>query len=55
MVLTKSPMSPSASGRLRPEMGVPTLRSVVDHYSSCHDLKLSDGEKGDLVQYLRSR
>ena len=32
----------------------PTLTSVVDHYNSCLNLKLTDGEKGDLVQYLRS-
>jgi cytochrome c peroxidase len=33
----------------------PTLTSVVEHYNSCLNLKLTDGEKGDLVQYLRSR
>ena len=32
----------------------PTLRSVVEHYDSCHKLKLTGGEKGDLVEYLRS-
>jgi cytochrome c peroxidase len=33
----------------------PTLRSVVEHYDSCLNLELTGGEKGDLVQYLRSR
>jgi hypothetical protein len=32
-----------------------TLMSVVEHYDSCMNLNLSAGEKGDLVQYLRSR
>ena len=29
--------------------------AVVEHYDSCHKLKLSGGEKSDLVQYLRSQ
>jgi hypothetical protein len=29
-----------------------TLPEVVDHYNSCMNLQLSDGEKADLVQYL---
>jgi hypothetical protein len=33
----------------------PTLMSVVEHYDSCLTLNLTGGEKGDLVQYLRSR
>jgi len=33
----------------------PTLRSVVEHYDSCQNLKLTPREKVDLVQYLRSR
>lgn len=33
----------------------PTLMSVVEHYDSCQNLGLSATEKGDLVQYLRSR
>ena len=33
----------------------PTLRSVVDHYDSCFGLKLSAGEKSDLVAFLRTR
>ena len=31
-----------------------TLGQVVDHYDSCFNLKLSAGEKSDLVQYLKS-
>jgi hypothetical protein len=33
----------------------PTLTSVVEHYDSCLNLKLTGGEKSDLVEYLRSR
>ena len=33
----------------------PTLMAVVDHYNSCLNLKLSDGQKSDLVQFLKSR
>ena len=29
-----------------------TLFEVIDHYSGCTNLQLSDGEKADLVQYL---
>jgi len=29
--------------------------SVVEHYDSCQNLKLTPREKADLVQYLRSR
>jgi hypothetical protein len=32
-----------------------TLRAVVDHIDSCRDLNLSEGEKTDLVQFLKSR
>jgi hypothetical protein len=31
-----------------------TLREVVDHYDTCLKLGLSDSEKGDLVEYLKS-
>jgi cytochrome c peroxidase len=31
------------------------LAAVVEHYNSCRGLGLSDAEKRDLVQYLRSR
>ncbi|MGE5111609.1 MAG: hypothetical protein ACM3JB_12170 [Acidobacteriaceae bacterium] len=31
-----------------------TLIDVVNHYDRCMNLGLSDGEKGDLVQYLKS-
>lgn len=29
--------------------------SVVEHYNTCHNLRLIAAEKSDLVQYLRSR
>jgi hypothetical protein len=32
----------------------PDLSAVVDHYNTCMNLGLSDGEKNDLVQYLLS-
>jgi hypothetical protein len=32
----------------------PTLGAVIDHYNSCFGLKLSAGQKSDLVQYLMS-
>jgi hypothetical protein len=32
----------------------PTLLDVVDHYDNCKNLGLSDSEKNDLVQYLKS-
>ncbi len=31
-----------------------TLREVVDHYDGCLKLGLTDAEKGDLVEYLKS-
>jgi hypothetical protein len=31
-----------------------TLREVVDHYDGWFDLELSDGEKGDLIEFLKS-
>jgi hypothetical protein len=33
----------------------PTLRAVVDHYDSCFGLGLSNGQKSDLVEYLKGR
>jgi hypothetical protein len=33
----------------------PTLLSVVQHYNGCLDLKLSDGQMNDVVQFLKSR
>ena len=33
----------------------PDLAAVVEHYNSCRGLGLTDAEKRDLVQYLRSR
>ena len=33
----------------------PTLLGVVNHYDSCFKLGLSAQQKGDLVQYLKSR
>jgi cytochrome c peroxidase len=30
------------------------LNAVVNHYNTCMNLGLSDGEKGDLIQYLIS-
>jgi len=33
----------------------PTLDAVVDHYNTCFGLGLSTQQKGDLVQYLKSR
>jgi hypothetical protein len=32
----------------------PTLRAVVDHYDALQSLGLSDSEKGDLVEFLKS-
>jgi hypothetical protein len=32
----------------------PTLLDVVDHYDNCKNLGLSDSEKSDVVQYLKS-
>jgi len=32
----------------------PTLLDVVDHYDTCFSLGLSNGEKSDLVEYLKS-
>lgn len=32
----------------------PTLLDVVNHYDSCFNLGLSNGEKNDLVEYLKS-
>ena len=32
----------------------PTLQDVVNHYDSCFSLGLSNGEKSDLVEYLKS-
>jgi hypothetical protein len=32
----------------------PTLNAVVDHYDSCFSLGLSDSEKSDLVEFLKS-
>jgi hypothetical protein len=32
----------------------PTLRAVVDHYDNCFHLGLSNGEKTDLVEFLKS-
>ena len=32
----------------------PTLLAVVNHYNTCFDLGLTDGEKSDLVEYLKS-
>jgi hypothetical protein len=31
-----------------------TMRAVVDHYDRVHDLRLSEGDKLDLVEYLKS-
>ncbi len=31
-----------------------TLREVVDHYDGCLKLGLTDAEKADLVEYLKS-
>ena len=33
----------------------PTLRAVVDHYDQCFSLHLSNGQKSDLVEYLKGR
>jgi hypothetical protein len=33
----------------------PTLLSLTDHYNACFNLGLSAGEKGDLVEFLKSR
>ena len=33
----------------------PTLLDVVNHYDSCFKLGLSAQQKGDLVEYLKSR
>jgi hypothetical protein len=32
----------------------PTLRDVVDHYNQVFGLGLSDSNKSDLVEYLKS-
>ena len=32
----------------------PTLRAVVDHYDRLFRLSLSEGQKRDLVEYLKS-
>jgi len=32
----------------------PTLQAVVQHYNSCFNLHLTAGQRGDLVQYLKS-
>jgi hypothetical protein len=29
--------------------------AVVDHYNSCFGLRLSPGQKSDLVEFLKSR
>ncbi len=31
-----------------------TLDEVVDHYARARKLQLSDGQKGDLVKYLKT-
>ena len=31
-----------------------TLTDVVNHYDSCMSLELSQGEKSDIVEYLKS-
>jgi len=31
-----------------------TLLDVVNHYDSCFSLGLSNGEKSDIVEYLKS-
>jgi hypothetical protein len=33
----------------------PTLLSVADHHNDCFNLRLSPGEKSDLVEFLKSR
>ena len=32
----------------------PRLQDVVDHYNRVFDLRLQQGEKDDLIQYLKS-
>ncbi len=33
----------------------PTLSAVIDHYNSCFGLRLSPGQKSDLVEFLKSK
>jgi hypothetical protein len=33
----------------------PTLLNVIDHYNSCFNLGLSQGDKNDLIEFLKSR
>jgi cytochrome c peroxidase len=43
-----------ASGGFHHDGRFAMIRDVVNHYDSCFPLGLDDGEKADLVQYLKS-
>jgi hypothetical protein len=47
-------MSPANRGRFFHDGRFPTLLDVVNHYNIYFKLGLSDGEKLDLVEYLKS-
>jgi len=42
------------AGRTLPVQVASCGREVLDHYDACLKLGLSDAEKGDLVEYLKS-
>jgi hypothetical protein len=47
-------MAPANKGRFYHDGRFATLLDVVNHYNRCKNLALSDGEKHDLVEYLKS-
>jgi len=47
-------MNPANKGRFYHDGRFATLHDVVDHYDQCKSLALSDQEKHDLVEYLKS-
>lgn len=47
-------MQPANKGRFYHDGRFATLRDVVNHYNSFFNLGLTDPEKGDLVEYLKS-
>jgi len=47
-------MNPANKGRFYHDGRFATLHDVVDHYDQCKSLALSDQEKHDLIEYLKS-
>ena len=47
-------MTPANKGRFYHDGRFRTLLDVVDHYNACKSLGLTDQEKHDLVEYLKS-